>query len=144
MLWGCRAVSVSMWLSEQEVAKSETGNRKLLARMTYLYILAVEYIKRTTTWRAPGTVCVCVRKEEEESMRDRGLRPDWTVLKPKNHNTRCVCVFNAKLNFGVTVASTAVSQSVDTTQHFLKTSQLSGKIKGNAGNTCIIDRMVVC
>lgn len=48
------------WPSGQEVAESETGSRKLLARMICTD-WAGEYIKRTTTYTitAPGTVRVC-------------------------------------------------------------------------------------
>lgn len=112
-----------------------------------LYTLAVEYIKRTTTdthLELCGCVCVCVQMEEEESIRHRQRSETWLYspeTKESQHSL-CVCVLNSY--FSVTVPTPAVSQAVSTAQHFLKTSQHPGKIKGNTGSTWINGRMVVC
>lgn len=82
-------------LGEQEVAESETGNRKLLARMIcthWLWSTSREQ-QQTRTWNCVGVcACVCRWRKRKALDTDSGLRPDCTLLKPKNHNIHYVCV----------------------------------------------------
>lgn len=119
-------------LQGQEVAESETGKRKLLARMICTHWLqsTSREQQQISTW---NSVRVC---EEEEIIRDgQALRPRRATLKPKNPALVWLCV---KARWATSSPTAAVSQS---THQVLKTSQHS-KL-GPAGSTWLKDTIEV-